>query len=75
MFKESDVAAIPMVFLANMISARNNATRLNGQCGEVRSFDPKSLRLVQPILPYYYTHYYKNACSEGVPVITIVIPS
>ena len=32
------------------------------------------LTVVQPILPDYYTHYYKNACSECVHVIDIVIP-
>ena len=25
-------------------------------------------------VPYYYTYYYKNACSECMHVITIVIP-
>ena len=29
---------------------------------------------IQPIMPDYYTHYYKNACSGCVHVITIVIP-
>ena len=30
--------------------------------------------VAQPIPPYYYNHYYKNACSECMPAITIVIP-
>ena len=39
--------------------------------------DPAAWRpatVVQPIPPYYYTHYYKNACSECVHVIPIVMP-
>ena len=31
----------------------------------------KNVLLVEPILPDYYTHYYKNACSKCVHVITI----
>ena len=30
--------------------------------------------LVQPIPACYYKHYYKNACSECMPAIPIVIP-
>ena len=33
-----------------------------------------AMQVGRPIPPYYYTHYYKNACSECMPVISIVIP-
>ena len=28
----------------------------------------------RPISPYYYKKYYKNACSECMPAIPIVVP-
>ena len=44
------------------------------QASYVRCVSIRSLTVVQPIPPYYYTHYYKNACPECVHVITIGIP-
>ena len=36
---------------------------------------PLLVRVVgRPIPPYYYAHYYKDACSECMPVIPIVTP-
>ena len=52
--------------MAPPTSARISA-RLKGVQGP-------SLTLAQPIAAYYYKYYYKNAGSECMPVIPIVIP-
>ena len=40
----------------------------------LEQFIAEKVRLGRPIPPYYYKHYYKNACSECMPVIIIVVP-
>ena len=44
------------------------------QRGAQPSHTHARITIGRPIPPYYYEHYYKNACSECVPVIHIVIP-